>query len=267
MLSLRQMRLLLMHRRFSTIIPLREIDTSDGCFSCDWDKLFQIGKPIVFRGLVKDWPAVSDRYRRWALLNNLKQRILESGNGRNCMVPIELGENFMDRNLQKSEVDLLSLLEYFDLSDGKDVPRIYLAQHGLDEIAVMKDDVSPPSICGTGKGHIYRTNIWFGGHKGTESPCHHDPFHNVLCQVVGSKQVTLVDPVHSYALYPALHTVQSNTSQVSFTRPDYTKHPLFNDTVLYRCVLEPGDAVFIPLRWWHHCISTSLSCSVNFWWL
>jgi ribosomal protein L16 Arg81 hydroxylase len=32
-------------------------------------------------------------------------------------------------------------------------------------------------------------------------------------------------------------------------------------------VLEAGDAVFIPKRWWHACQSLSGSISVNFWWV
>ena len=29
---------------------------------------------------------------------------------------------------------------------------------------------------------------------GSESPCHHDPFHNILCQVYGTKHVLLFSP-------------------------------------------------------------------------
>ena len=32
------------------------------------------------------------------------------------------------------------------------------------------------------------------------------------------------------------------------------------------CVLEQGDGLFIPLRWWHYMRTQSLSCSVNYWW-
>mmetsp|Transcript_9420 Transcript_9420/g.16625 ORF Transcript_9420/g.16625 Transcript_9420/m.16625 type:complete len:89 (+) Transcript_9420:83-349(+) len=35
----------------------------------------------------------------------------------------------------------------------------------------------------------------------------------------------------------------------------------------YEVILEPGEALFIPRKWWHYCRSKTVSCSVNFWWL
>jgi len=164
------------------------------------------------------------------------------------------------------------------------MPRIYLAQHNIDEIPILKDDIMIPRICNTGKGSLYRKNIWFGGPQGTVSPCHYDPFHNVLCQVIGEKEVILFDPCHTEALYPALHTVQKNTSQVDISRPDLMTYPLYEDILrsietkkgivgdaamlsIGRTILYPGDAVYIPFKWWHYCKTSKLSCSINFWWL
>jgi hypothetical protein len=31
-------------------------------------------------------------------------------------------------------------------------------------------------------------------------------------------------------------------------------------------VLGPGDAMYLPSRWWHQVRSLDLSLSVNFWW-
>lgn len=133
---------------------------------------------------------------------------------------------------------------------------------------------------------MYRKNIWFGSPQGTVSPCHYDPFQNVLCQVIGEKEVILFNPSLTSYLYPALHTVQKNTSQVDISRPDLTKHPLYKEVLslvnsnkggvdlsdasylsVGRTILYPGDAVFIPFKWWHYCKTSKLSCSINFWWL
>jgi hypothetical protein len=56
-----------------------------------------------------------------------------------------------------------------------------------------------------------RLNAWFGAR--TVSCLHHDPDHNLLCQVVGSKSVRLYHPSESHRLYPHAG-MMSNTSQV-----------------------------------------------------
>ena len=106
---------------------------------------------------------------------------------------------------------------------------------------------------------------------------------NVLCQVIGEKEVILFNPSLTSYLYPALHTVQKNTSQVDISRPDLTKHPLYKEVLslvnsnkggvdlsdasylsVGRTILYPGDAVFIPFKWWHYCKASKLSCSITF---
>ena len=56
-----------------------------------------------------------------------------------------------------------------------------------------------------------RLNAWFGAR--TVSCLHHDPDHNLLCQVVGSKSVRLYHSSESHRLYPHAG-MMSNTSQV-----------------------------------------------------
>ena len=35
----------------------------------------------------------------------------------------------------------------------------------------------------------------------------------------------------------------------------------------YSGVLRAGDGIYIPKGFFHYCVTTSRSCSVNFWWL
>ena len=38
--------------------------------------------------------------------------------------------------------------------------------------------------------------------------------------------------------------------QVNFDKPDKDKFPLFHDLEGYKCLLEPGEVLYIPMYWW-----------------
>lgn len=44
------------------------------------------------------------------------------------------------------------------------------------------------------------------------------------------------------------------------------EYPLYASAPFFDCVLESGEMLYIPVRWWHYVKSLSTSASVNFWW-
>lgn len=58
---------------------------------------------------------------------------------------------------------------------------------------------------------------------------------------------------------------QGNISSVNVESPDLTAHPEFAAAKFTHAVLQPGDMLFIPARYWHYVRSLSTSISVNFW--
>ncbi|RKO92611.1 hypothetical protein BDK51DRAFT_31422, partial [Blyttiomyces helicus] len=109
------------------------------------------------------------------------------------------------------------------------------------------------------------TNAWFGP-RGTVSPLHTDPHHNLFAQVVGEKYVRLYPPSETQKVYPHEEAVLlGNTSQVDVESPDLAEFPLFATATYLECVVEPGDLLFISVGWWHYVRSLSLSFSVSFW--
>jgi hypothetical protein len=113
---------------------------------------------------------------------------------------------------------------------------VYLAQHNLlDQIPSLADDVCIPDYAALGSGeHEAELLVWLGP-RSTVSPCHYDPYHNLLCQVVGWKCVRLFAPEHSAALQPHPTTLLSNTSQLDIEHTDADTLPPSRV-----CVLGPG---------------------------
>ena len=50
---------------------------------------------------------------------------------------------------------------------------------------------------------------------------------------------------------------------------DLEKFPLVAEANqhAHETVLEPGEALYLPKKYWHHCRTLTLNMCVNFWWL
>ncbi|KAE8735507.1 Lysine-specific demethylase 8 [Hibiscus syriacus] len=142
----------------------------------------------------------------------------------------------------------------------------YLAQHQLfDQINDLRKDISIPEYCFAGGGELISLNAWFGP-AGTVTPLHHDPHHNILAQVVGKKYVRLYSASCSEELYPYSETMLHNSSQVDLDNIDVVEFPKVRGLEFIDCILEEGEMLYIPPKWWHYVRSITMSFSVSFWW-
>lgn len=89
---------------------------------------------------------------------------------------------------------------------------------------------------------------------------HYDVMDNILCQVVGSKKVTLWAPEEIRHLY---FYGTSSSAVLDIENPDLDRFPLFAKANKIECVLHPGDVLFIPAMWHHNVITLEPSISVN----
>lgn len=102
--------------------------------------------------------------------------------------------------------------------------------------------------------------IWFGP-KGTFTPLHHDLTNNMLLQIYGRKKVTLIPAIQT----PHLYNDRWVFSQISDPKKvDLTQFPHFKQVTPVECVIGPGEALFIPMGWWHTVESLDVSISVSF---
>jgi len=101
----------------------------------------------------------------------------------------------------------------------------------------------------------------------TRMPLHMDLPDNVFAQFVGRKRVTLFSPREEGRMYR--HPPWSrlpHMSRVDAENPDLARFPRFAAARPLRCVIEPGELLYIPRLWWHQVRSLEFSVSVNYWW-
>ncbi|KAK3714272.1 hypothetical protein LTR37_007858 [Vermiconidia calcicola] len=251
--------------------------------------------PLIIPGALSHWPAS----QQWQDPSYFFQMTL----GGRRLVPVEVGKSYTDEHWSQTIITFRTFMEDYLLSkEPKDVG--YLAQHDLfTQIPALRADITIPDYCYTTPPDTdeaaSRTaglstapqldepllNAWFGP-KGTKTPLHTDPYHNILCQVVGYKYVRLYAPSETTNLYPCgvddKGISMENTSQVDVShvrnrslgastdldaqRELKKKFSKFADAKFVEGVLAPGECLYVPLGWWHYVESLTTSFSVSFWW-
>ncbi|WGO99110.1 cupin-like domain-containing protein [Saccharophagus degradans] len=103
------------------------------------------------------------------------------------------------------------------------------------------------------------TFFWFGP-KGTFTPIHHDLTNNMLVQIMGRKKVTLIPAWQ----VPWLYNDKGVFSATDFPSVDANRYPLMKNISPVEVFIGPGDALFIPVGWWHCVESLDVSISISF---
>lgn len=251
--------------------------------------------PVIMPNAFDHWPALVC----WNDLTYLKSQTLHGYRS----IPVEIGKTYTSENWSQKFMTFNAFAKKHLLPEEPEETG-YLAQHDMfSQIPSLRNDIATPDYCWTSPppptGASASTpgldkvrehedpvvNAWLGP-KGTRTPLHTDPHHNIFCQVVGYKYVRLYAPTESDKLYSMGTNKEgismNNTSQVdvSHFRPNrlMTKHdeiekqrelekfPLVEQAKYQEAILGPGECLYVPLGWWHYVESLSTSFSVSFWW-
>uniref|UniRef100_A0A7N0V8L9 JmjC domain-containing protein n=1 Tax=Kalanchoe fedtschenkoi TaxID=63787 RepID=A0A7N0V8L9_KALFE len=212
--------------------------------------------PVIISDSMAHWPA----RKKWGDMEYLKRVAGER------TVPVEVGKNYLCSDWKQELITFSEFLRRIQSFDGTSDDPTYLAQHPLfDQISDLRKDILIPDYCFAGGGELRSLNAWFGP-AGTVTPLHHDPHHNILAQVVGRKYVRLYPASISEELYPYSETMLHNSSKVDLDNIDETQFPKVQELEFLDCILEEGDMLYIPPRWWHYVRALTVSYSVSFWW-
>lgn len=244
--------------------------------------------PLILEGVIDDWPAMSTWHRPAHMLR------LTLG-GRRC-VPVEIGESYTHPDWRQEIMTFHKFMnDYLLLQQPEEIG--YLGQHDLfHQIPALLREIITPDYCFSAPPEITpasrlglppvppvdepQKNVWLGP-KGTRTPLHTDPYHNIFCQVLGYKYVRLYPPHATKSVYPRgvdeNGINESNTSRVDLrldrSKPGYVSidgreaFPLFvMQTDYLEVMVGPGECLYIPAGWWHYIESLTASYSVSFWW-
>jgi hypothetical protein len=230
------------------------IDRADRLSADDFFRSYYAGhRPVIIAGLVDDWPAMKswniDYFEEVA-----GSPLIEIQSGRDSTPAYERESERLKRKVPFAEY--LRLLRH-----GGESNDYYLTAkngtHNRGALAPLWEDIGPiPGyLVPDGESDGY---LWLGP-KGTVTPFHHDLTNNLFVQVVGRKKFTLVPSWDTPKMLNFEHCFSGWTGPEALAALPPDHRP-----TMLECVLEPGEALFIPVGWWHHVEGLDVTISMSF---
>ncbi len=100
--------------------------------------------------------------------------------------------------------------------------------------------------------------FWMGP-QGTITPFHHDLANNLMVQIAGRKRVKLVAAAETPRMRNSRHCFSDWQGDDLAAGPGDAERP-----PVLEVILEPGDALFLPIGWWHHAEGLAPTIGMSF---
>jgi hypothetical protein len=209
---------------------------------------------VIITDLVERWPA----FRTWSPVH-FRERygdvVVEIQSNRQTYPVYEV--------FLKGHTRQIRLAEYVDMIEqGGETNQYYLTANDRllenEAIRSLLDDFWPFPEYFKNDDRTGKQFLWFGP-QGAVSPLHRDRLNVFMTQVYGRKRVKLIS---SDALH-LVYNFESFFSEVDVEQPDFDRYPRFAEAEIMDIVLEPGEALLIPVGWWHHVRSLDISINVS----
>jgi hypothetical protein len=220
-----------------------------------FEDYFLANRPVIVTDMAEHWPAL----QKWSP-QYLKARFGD------VEVEVQHGRS-TDKNYEQNKLALrkkMPLGAFVDLIDTYGSSNdLYMTANNealkSGPLASLLDDIGPLPDYMPRENLIQNTFLWFGP-AGTVTPLHHDTVHLFHLQVMGRKRWRFISPMQT----PLVYNFNQVFSQVDLEAPDLARFPLFAQAAIIDAVVEPGEALFLPLAWWHHVRSLDTCISLSF---
>lgn len=210
------------------------------------------GTPVIFTDLVSKWPAME----RWTL------DALEARFGDVEIAITEGREAFGDDyDIEADKLSSTTTLRAYvqrirERPESNDLYMIARNKNVARGLAGVLDDLVLPE--GLFRRDLTGGSAFWLGPAGTVTPLHHDTSNILFCQVLGRKRYRMISPLEIAVLDGA----RSMYASVDPEAPDLERFPWWKDVIVRDFVVGPGDALFIPVGWWHHVRALDVSASL-----
>jgi hypothetical protein len=211
-------------------------------------------RPVLIEGLANAWPA-----RRWTL-SHLSEVIgdteVEVASGRESDPRYE--DNF------RAHVRRTTFAHFIDqVREGGPGNDLYL----VSKNRLLRQTIARPllediprriDLLGSTSSHT-DAGIWIGP-AGTVTPLHHDACNILFVQILGRKRVQLVAPAYITRIYNDRNCFTDFDPE----QPDFARFPQMCGVPIEVIDLDAGDALLLPVGWWHHVRALDASVSLSF---
>jgi LPS sulfotransferase NodH len=219
------------------------------------DRYYAANRPVIIQNLMTGWRAMTAWTPEY-LKSVVGDLVVEIMAGRDADPKYEM-------NGRKHRTEL-RFADYIDMVyRGKVTNDYYMvannaffqrpeAQPLLEDFTAFPEYLNPANA---GR----QCFLWFGP-AGTVTPLHHDTSNILTAQVAGRKRYRLIPASQWQYVYNSTGVF----SDVDCGRPDLNRYPKFRQATVIDVVMEPGEALFMPVGWWHYVRALDVSMTVSF---
>ena len=230
-------------------------------------------RPVVLRGVFRDWPMVRAATDAPARLCDYLRGFATSVRTQAFVGEAAIAgryfysEGLAGFNFERQDTDLPSALDL--VLENAAAPGSRTAYVGS-----LPSEVYLPGLADENTAPMLppgvHPRIWIG--NASNVSCHYDTYDNLAGVVAGHRRLTLYPPEALAGLYvgPIDHTMAGQpVGLADGCEPGDPRYPAF-EAVRHQALhaeLEPGDALYLPKLWWHRVEATApFNMLVNYWW-
>jgi hypothetical protein len=216
---------------------------------------YAASRPVVLTDTIRRWPQVATWSPAW-----FRQRFGE--------VPVAVtmdrtGDPDYDRNTP-AHTRTMTMGAFVDRIEALGTTNdIYLVARNealrtppLSELLAEMTDLPPFLSADHLPGCV---SLWLGP-AGTKTPLHHDTSNILFCQIHGQKRLHLCAPWERDLLAGARDMYSGHDPEA----PPGTARALPASVRVYEVTLSAGEALFLPVGWWHQVLALTPSISLSF---